>query len=106
MSPPVGAGAGGPRAAPNLALRPQRAPSLARWRSVLRELLGRGNPAGARQLGTILVRGCLALMVACRRGYVMRWACLWVDEVVWLLQNGGASEALLAQGPVVHSAWT
>lgn len=54
-SPPMDAGAGGPHAAPNLALRPLRAPALARWRGVLRELLGRSNPAGARQLGTILV---------------------------------------------------
>ncbi len=40
-----------------LALRPSRdVTPLARWRSVLRELLGRANPAAARQLGAILVR--------------------------------------------------
>ncbi|KAK9846568.1 hypothetical protein WJX81_006713 [Elliptochloris bilobata] len=49
------AGVHGARPAPNLALRPAHAPALAHWRSVLHELLGRGNPAGARQLGTILV---------------------------------------------------
>lgn len=67
-SPPGDASAGGPRAAPNLALRPQRAPALARWRGVLRELVGRGNPAGARQLGTILVRGGLAFTLHGKQG--------------------------------------
>ncbi len=40
---------------PNLALQPRRMSTWARWKSVLRELLGHGRGA-SRQLSAILVR--------------------------------------------------